>query len=792
MNSSVVYNFHEILNVSFPIFTIYWEIFSIFFRIHIIYEFASLFIISNVGLNFQESNDIIFIIVTILFIASCSEVFMWAYTAIVVQLLLLLLSIMLVTFVFLKVSTVEQNSLTLMTQSAFMMCVGNTIFLLNESPAGALIGLNIMFFGAGFISFCYVLQFSDITRQEIRTPFKIIMATINMFFVGVGIFDQHFKLLYKDIRIIRRGPINVYEYKAGWLFYIYVFWELGYCLHAFFCTVRCKKETPALFHHLKKALIEFTICGAVALIPYLLSLPLACPIVIAPWSCTLATFLFVFGIYRWHVYPVRRNSQETVLNGLNDMILVVNSSGCFEYANEMMLVTVPSLRFIPYNYQLKGFDPKLDSLLEGEDGKEISIGESLYDRLSLTVRISGKDTGIIYWFRDVTKETLYIRRILQLKDEADRANAAKTTFLAHVSHEIRTPINAVLGMDELILRETAEVNTREYADQIMRAGKTLLALINDILDSSKIEAGKMEIIEDSYDFRRMIDDVIMMTHFRADSKKLLLNSRIAEDMPVSLIGDETRVKQIITNIMTNAVKYTEQGSVSLNVGWSPVENDLINVLIDVSDTGIGIANEDLPKLFGRFERIENKTTHATEGTGLGMNITTSLLELMHGTISVESTVGVGSTFHISIPQRVTANAGRHPFTAPDARILIVDDNVPNLTIATALLKDTKIRIDHAKSGADFIAVIQKKHYDLIFLDQRMPGMDGLEAFHATQGIEHLCKDTPIVMMTADSGADMRSFYKKEGLTDYIAKPLIPEDYERMVSELLPPEKVTYI
>ncbi|MBP5158789.1 MAG: response regulator, partial [Lachnospiraceae bacterium] len=386
-----------------------------------------------------------------------------------------------------------------------------------------------------------------------------------------------------------------------------------------------------------------------------------------------------------------------------------------------------------------------------------------------------------------------------LKAEADEANKAKSQFLANMSHEIRTPINAVLGMDEIILRETKEISTREYAKIIDNAGKTLLSLINDILDLSKIEAGKMELICADYDIYAMLTDLIVMARFQADEKALELKLKISDKLPKILYGDEKRVRQIITNIITNAIKYTDVGFVSIEIKCKKESDDSVTLVVSVRDTGIGIKEADMKKLFGSFERIENETTHKTEGTGLGISISTQLLELMNGQMKVDSTFGEGSKFTLYIPQKVGDEAAfleskKHivrtgTFTAPDAELLIVDDNAANLAVATMLLSNTKIKCETVMSGDAFLEAIAKKRYDLIFLDYRMPGMDGVEAFKRFREGGHLCEGVPVIMMTAEAENGAEESFIKLGMNDYLSKPIIPALYESLIKKYLPPEKV---
>lgn len=408
----------------------------------------------------------------------------------------------------------------------------------------------------------------------------------------------------------------------------------------------------------------------------------------------------------------------------------------------------------------------------------------------------------------------YHMRTQQLKHSehqtalSESANQAKSEFLSHMSHEIRTPINAVMGMDEMILRESKDPVILEYAQNLQNAAKSLLELIDDILDFSKIEAGKMEIIPVEYELGSMLNDVVNMIQKRAEKKNLYFHVEADENLPTALFGDEVRIKQVITNLLTNAVKYTEKGSVTLKVGFCPIYGEHISLRLSVSDTGIGIKQEDMEKLFRSFERIEEKRNRTIEGTGLGMNITRQLLTMMGGELSVESVYGRGSTFSFQLVQRVMnpepmgdfQQAHRRSlswhkghqvsFQAPNAEILVVDDTEMNLTVVKGLLKQTKIKIDTARNGYECLTAVHKKKYDIIFLDHMMPGMDGIETMHAMQDMEgNLNKETPVIALTANAIHGAREEYLAAGLWDYLTKPINCAKLEEMIIKYLPPDKV---
>ncbi len=414
--------------------------------------------------------------------------------------------------------------------------------------------------------------------------------------------------------------------------------------------------------------------------------------------------------------------------------------------------------------------------------------------------------------------------LFEEKVRAESANHAKSEFLANMSHEIRTPINAVLGMNEMILREGHHArelkdsdvkgvkesieNIDLYAGEVKSAGHNLLAIVNDILDFSKIEAGRMDITEAPYQLSSVLNDINNMIFFKAQDRKLDFSIDVDRSLPDELSGDEVRVRQILTNILNNAVKYTEKGYVTLTVRGEKKDEDTLIVSASVKDTGIGIKAEDRDKLFTRFQRLEMERNSTVEGTGLGLVITQKLLEAMNGTISVESEYGEGSVFTVTFPQKIVneapigdyqlhfeenlkkAGSYRESFRAPDARILLVDDTRINLTVVVNLLRNTKIKIDTAMSGAQAVEMAAGTTYDIILMDQRMPEMDGTEAFHRIRETEGgASSESPVICLTADAVIGAKERYLAEGFTDYMTKPVDCFALEKLLMKYLPDKKV---
>ena len=412
-------------------------------------------------------------------------------------------------------------------------------------------------------------------------------------------------------------------------------------------------------------------------------------------------------------------------------------------------------------------------------------------------------------------------------NQAVKASKAKDDFLANMSHEIRTPLNGILGMDEMILRESGgNAKITKYASDIKSAGNMLLAIINDILDLSKIESGKAELILVDFEICSVINDLINITRPRAKDKGLEYDFAAAEDLPVRFHGDEIRVRQVMLNVINNAIKYTESGSVRVKIDIDPekipestgtentgestpagesaeaVDDSFETIRITVKDTGIGIKEEDMPRLFDSFGRLDETRNRNIEGTGLGLHIANTYIQLMGGWIDVKSKYGEGTTFTLHIPLKVVDPQPIGDFTeaiknlnrndaeytpeiiAPNARALIVDDNEMNLEVISGLMESTMIRVDTALSGPEAIEKLEKQRYDIIFLDQMMPGMSGSDTLLAMQSRFDM-RGISVIALTADAVSGAREFYLDKGFDDYLSKPVKVAELEKTLRSHIP-------
>ena len=410
----------------------------------------------------------------------------------------------------------------------------------------------------------------------------------------------------------------------------------------------------------------------------------------------------------------------------------------------------------------------------------------------------GEMQNTIVTLVDITYEEELLER-LRVSDRA------KTDFLTNMSHEIRTPINGIMGMNSILLRQIDTLpreKIAEYAGNMQRASRTLLAIVNDILDISKIESGKMELLCEGYELASLINDCYTIVASNCKKKNLDLYMEIDENLPSILYGDDVRIRQVVNNFLSNAVKYTKRGHVILKISYSRIDEENINLRIDVKDSGIGIQKKDMENLFQNFTRLEEHKNRNIEGTGLGLSLTKRLVDMMHGEVLVESQYGEGSTFTAIIPQKVICEDGigdmKQIFENYElsvgammpvpqfagAHILVVDDMEMNRIVAKEMLLQTGAIVDVAGSGEEGLTLMKEQHYDLIFMDQMMPDMDGIATFEEMKRMNHQNKTTPVIAMTANAVKGAKEMYLQHGFADYISKPIFEEKMWKILERFL--------
>lgn len=407
----------------------------------------------------------------------------------------------------------------------------------------------------------------------------------------------------------------------------------------------------------------------------------------------------------------------------------------------------------------------------------------------------------VYLIVRKSKDSIFLMQ--QKTEEAERANESKMTFVSNMSHEIRTPMNAIYGLAELILRDSSiSPAVRESTENIQKASKVLIAIVNDIIDYSKMEDGKLEIIPVTYSLRKLVYDTVNMMKMRMEDKNLEIRVDIQNDLPDILVGDEIRIRQILFNLLSNAIRYTDKGYIIVKI-IGTVSEGFVSLDVSVLDSGIGIRKEELSKLFNSFQQINSRKAKKSEGPGLGLVICKELLNMMGGSIRVESTYGVGSNFTFSILQKISDDDTYKAYNkdielnsveriqAPDAKVLLVDDNQVNLKVAKGLLRTFGISVDVASSGKEALDILKTtRDYDILFIDHMMPELDGVDTLNLIRAEDsEYMRKVPIVVLTANVASGVREKFISEGFDEYIAKPIDMMWLNRVLCKLLPKDKI---
>ena len=514
-----------------------------------------------------------------------------------------------------------------------------------------------------------------------------------------------------------------------------------------------------------------------------------------PASIVLGMGYMLFMVYRFRILDTRQVAKESIIETINEVYVVVDVGRNLLFANKKAYDVLPGL----YNSKdragliEKFYQHNRQYVEVGEKQYQVSVSP-FYDRNTLK--------GYSLWLFDKTEELANTRHLIELKDKAEEANRAKTVFLANMSHEIRTPMNAIMGTTELILHSNPEPEIEEKVEDINRAGNVLLQIISGILDFSKIESGELESVEFNYDTVTYIRDTIGMVEKKITGKGLEFRIIISPTLPKGMRGDATHLRQIITNLLDNAGKYTQKGFVELNIDWEEAEDNTAKLMVSVSDSGCGIKEKAIPYLFDSFKRADLRRNIGIEGTGLGLAIARRLTEGMGGEISVQSVYGEGSTFSFYVYQTITDPAPIGDFSltrdesrhipareegiiAPGAKILCVDDNETNRKVIRDLLSLFEIQADTAESGEECLAILQNnRDYHLIFMDQMMPGMDGIETAKIILSTPEI-RTIPIIALTANAVAGAEEMFIQNGFRGYLSKPVDIGSIKAVLLKFLP-------
>lgn len=696
--------------------------------------------------------------------------------------------------------------------SKLMLCVGffgtiqnagYLLELLSRNISEAMTAVRVEFMGGAFMSTFLFIFVARYCGYNLPAKLEALMFSLDGLVLLCIWGYRYTPIYYSRVSFVTEGLFPHLVLEKGPLHYVFL-------IHMFIHMTGCFVMTMLTNRRLKNGkknvnLIALGICSIFPILGFLCDIFQLIEGYDAVPPCeALSIIAFGIVIVFYHIFDITVTAHEDIIKTMDEAVLIVDVDSGFVEANDKARELFQNLSHFRKGEQICRENLK-DVFGENNYFEYVTCNHT-FEVHANKIWNNRVLVGYSIVFVDMTQSKKQLEQMQLLKANAEKANRAKSEFLARVSHEIRTPINAVIGMNEMVLRESSQDDVKKYSMDIKTSAHALLGIINDILDFSKIESGKMEIVPTEYELNSMLNDLYNMFSLRAREKGLCFEMNVASDLPSKLYGDDIRIRQVLINLLTNAVKYTRKGTVTFEVTGERSGADVV-LHFTVRDTGIGIRQEDIPKLFSAFERLDEEKNRDVEGTGLGMNISLQLLKLMNTDLHVESVYGEGSRFFFALRQsiidaepignfqeRAKKAAREHnyhaSFTSPEAEVLLVDDNRVNRRVFCGLLKQTKVQITDVGSGRECLDHIRQKHYDLIFLDHMMPEMDGMETMqHMKEMEDNLCKDTPVIMLTANAIMGAKEQYLAAGFDDFLAKPIDQTKLERLMMHWMPQEKI---
>ncbi len=679
---------------------------------------------------------------------------------------------------------------------------GYLLEIASKTEAEAVLALKVEYFGACFLVSLLMIFIEKYCNVKLPHACIRILETVNLMALIAALTCEHHTLFYKNIDFVEEGwyPHLVFSY--GPIYYIYI---LSAILIPLLVTVGilCYSIPKTQTQKRRRNLFEIALVFCIPFVMLILRQigVFSCIYDPVPLALCIVVSILIISLWNKSGFDMYRSAAAEVLETIDDCVIFLDEKKNIIEYNLASLGVFPELeeQNIKNIAQIEDFPM---DLLETPGKCEFAFRDNFYEgHLKAMVDEESVVRGYTMLIFDVTDTYQLIGEVMQMREEAEQANRAKSDFLANMSHEIRTPMNAIIGMSELIIEESRGRKMYDYACDIKTASLNLLGIINDILDLSKVESGKLELVEDKYYIQLLVEEVANMIKIVAAEHGLKIIVEMAPDIPHRLLGDEGRIRQILINLLNNAVKFTKKGYVKLKVsaeeGW---ESDIC-LVFQVEDTGMGIKKEDLEKIFEEFQQVDTKKNRKVEGTGLGLTISKRLVHLLGGSIEVDSEYGKGTVFTVKVPQKVedVRTITEVPISAKDLRekqesmfyvpnynVLLVDDNKVNLRVAGKMLLEYQLNLDEADSGRDAIRLVKERGYDMIFMDHMMPGMDGIEA---AKIIREDCGENgkrPIMIaLTANAIAGAKEMFLSNGFQDFIAKPVSKLELHSVMSKWIP-------
>lgn len=697
----------------------------------------------------------------------------------------------------------EQKLISFFVWGSLVQNVAYLLELTASSKEVAVAATKMEYLGSSFIALCYCWFMYNYCNEKAPEKLLKLLTLVDISMLAVIFTCDRHHFYYSEIEwVVEEGPhpYLILSYGPGYYIYMTCICVIPYALsvYALFRAVFMQHNPMAGRRY--KTFLVLSILPVVALWAYIKRLTMGYDF--TPLTLGVVLSLVVILVWSRHDYDFSRTVSENVLYNMNDGVIMLDDKRRIVSYNHAAADIFTELSFQSVGDSIEDMEDFPENVLDENSRTTFKLNGRFYEsHVKKIAKKNGACQGYVILLLDVTETKNYINEIKRVREQAEKANMAKSEFLANMSHEIRTPMNAIMGLSDLIMEESRGRKVYAYACDIKSASQNLLAIINDILDLSKVEAGRMELVTVDYDIRTLVGEVIYMIGITAFQHGLQLKCEYDETIPSRYHGDEGRIKQILINILNNAVKFTKEGHVLITVGGSPGEEPDTELLrFRVEDTGCGIRQEDLDKIFEDFKQVDSRRNREVEGTGLGLSIVKQLVQLMKGNVEVESVYGQGTVFTVTLPQKIVCKrtlaevpeADRcekvqiDDFVVENYKVLVVDDNLINRKVAIGFLKNYGFDLTEAGSGPEAIELVKREKFNMIFMDHMMPGMDGVEAVRI---IREECgangRAPVIVALTANAMEGMREKFLKCGFQDFIAKPLDRKPLNELLVRWIP-------